>query len=154
MYPLRVPLHLISHRVGHNKSSEMIIKFIQPTAQSAPAQHRRYSRRVGTAAGFGVVPPHPPTPLLQFDTLERYHQSRSVHRREQGVTAPFSCNGLLRTGFLDGRNRQFHVLRTICIIWRVTFVQEGNACQFARKIAYAGLTPDTSTMSFTVLTDV
>jgi hypothetical protein len=54
MYPLRVPHHLISHRVGHNKSSEMIIKFIQPTAQSAPAQLRRYCRRLwgGSTAPF------------------------------------------------------------------------------------------------------
>jgi hypothetical protein len=58
MCPLRVPHHLGSHRVRHNNSSKMI-KSIQPTAQSAPAQHR--TDRAGTAASFGAVPPHKST---------------------------------------------------------------------------------------------
>jgi hypothetical protein len=42
MCPLCVPHRLGAHRVRHNNSSKMIIKSIQPTAQIAPAQHRRY----------------------------------------------------------------------------------------------------------------
>jgi hypothetical protein len=83
MCPLCVPHHLGSHRVRHNNSSKLIVKAIQPTAQIAPAQHRRYrqgwySRQSWGGSATRLTSKKPDVRETQDPVQDRFPDSRRL----------------------------------------------------------------------------